>query len=87
MKYKFVDNVHYEAENDCFILIDFNNSKFYELNASSSVILNCIKEEKDFDEIVQCLLLKYNINIEQAKIDTSNFINKLIENSLVISFE
>ena len=87
MKYEFVNNVHYESEDGCYVLIDFNNSKFYEMNASSSIILNGIKDNKSLDDIAQDIFQKYDVEINKAKQDVCDFINKLIDNNLVNGIE
>ena len=68
------------------ILIDINNDSkaIYKLNETSKYIYDLVKENKTLDEIINSVKDKYNIDIQIAKQDVTEFINKLKELKVII---
>lgn len=49
----------------------------YQLNGTSKRILQLLKQHKTKDEIIQTLLLEYDVTYEELFIDVSDFFAKL----------
>jgi len=66
------------------IIIDENNMGFipsigasFQMNETAKDIIELLKQNKDKDEIVKEISLKYNIDEKETFIDVSDFLTKL----------
>ncbi len=47
------------------------------LNETGAYIFEALQEEKDFEELVSCIMVEYGVPLDVAKSDTSDFLEEL----------
>ena len=80
---KLTNSIYYEGNEECAIIVDTSQGKFFELNVISHEIVQLIKQNKTEEKIIEYIVSKYNVEIERASIDVKMFIQKLIDLGIV----
>ena len=66
------------------VMMSVENGEYYGLNPIGSRIWELIENEKNVNTIINTLLLEYEVSIEQCTSETLIFLNKLLDNNLII---
>lgn len=88
MKYQKIQGVTAEkvgaAEEDDLVVYDANTELVHILNSSAAEILALIDEDsKTIDEIITCLLDKYDVTSDAIRNDVQDILDELVNKGLI----
>lgn len=76
-------NQLYSEIDDEIIMLSVNNGEYYGLNSIGSEIWNLLEESITFQELVEQLLSKFEVDKDTCIIETADFLELLFDKSLI----
>jgi|GEM_PF-2525610 len=88
MKYQKIQGVTAEkvgaAEEDDLVVYDANTELVHILNSTAAEIFELVDQEsKTLDEIIVCLLDKYNVTADEIRNDVQEILDELVNKGLI----
>ncbi|MGC4155002.1 MAG: PqqD family protein [Propionicimonas sp.] len=84
MKLRAGDLTWREIDGD-LVILDLRSSTYLTANASASVLMQELAEEKSSDQLVQALVNAFDIPVAQAETDVRAFVEALTDGGLLES--
>ncbi len=81
--YKCSDHIEIMEMDHEWIVLDTEGFTITKINSMGASILNNIKEQKNIEEIVEWIHLKFDVELEVAQNDTYAFLGELIKIGLI----
>ena len=86
ISYAIVENISYEFVEDCFIILNLNNSEYYELNNSSSFIWDLISKQSSLKAIMESTKNHFSLPDEKVP-EILSVLNKFEDLGLIKKIE
>jgi len=82
MKIKKSKNISIQKISDSLFILNHETGKYLELNESSMELWGSFKDKTDIEMLTNFLSDKYNIKVDEAHRDVSEFIEAGLENKI-----
>ena len=73
--------------NDEQIILDIEKGKYFSLNPVATHIWELLEEPMELDDLCSKLISDYEVDAEQCKADTNNYIKDLIRLGLILEYD
>jgi ATP-dependent protease HslVU (ClpYQ) ATPase subunit len=65
------------------VMMDINSGFYFGLNAIASVIWELLKEEHTLDQLVDKLMMEYEVSREQCLKETAQLLQQMLEHKVI----
>lgn len=83
MKYVHCDNIDWKKFDEESVLLNLSTGYYFRLNQVGTFIWPMINRENNISDIVNRVVVKFDVSQRQAKTDVHNFIEQLLAEQLI----
>lgn len=83
MKYVHCDNIDWKKFDEESVLLNLSTGYYFRLNQVGTFIWPMINRENNISDIVNRVVVKFDVSQRQARTDVHNFIEQLLAEQLI----
>lgn len=87
LRFRQNEKIHFTTIDNEMGFMNVDKGQYYATNEVGTTIWNLLTEPKSIDEIVDVLLLEYDIQEKQCKTEVEEFILSMLKQELILSVD
>src|SRR4030095_749530 len=65
------------------VLVDLNSKKYYQLNETASLVLQCLQQGRPLEDIARAMTERYEVTLERATLSVEKAVKNFEEQKLL----